>query len=124
MMGIFKLIKTPKTAEPSSYRDPFFPSAGAVECEDPHLQEHYAHSSGLYVCCCEHENALNLRAGKSPFLYLTCGKCGHILCSECLTSNIIAPFDGHKWFFGHDLYDLSKHELFQACANYGLSSRV
>ena len=125
-MGIFNFIKAPKMAQPSFYRDPFLPSAGTAECEYEYarLQKHLSQSSRLYVCCCGHDNALSLRAGKSSFLEPTCGKCGHILCSECLASDIIASFDADKWFFWHDLYDLSKHELFQVCSGCGSSARA
>jgi len=63
---------------------------------------------------------------KVCFPGLTCGKCNHVLCSECRTSDIIVPFDKDKWFFWYGLpsVTLSKHELFQVCSSCGLSARA
>lgn len=123
-MGIFSFIKPSKTAHSAGFRDPFFPSAGAVDNEHPWIQQHHDEPRGIYVCCCGHDNELKFCSGKSPFSELTCGKCAHILCDECHMSDIIALIDQDKWSFWHGLYNVEKHKLFQVCPGCGLSARA
>ncbi|CAO2649028.1 Nn.00g099770.m01.CDS01 [Neocucurbitaria sp. VM-36] len=46
---------------------------------------------GLWVCCCGHENRLVHYRGAFPFKYLNCGRCDHILCPDCRTTEILTP---------------------------------
>jgi hypothetical protein len=44
---------------------------------------------GLWICHCGHENQLTHVTGKYPFGYLKCGRCSHVLCNHCQTSEIL-----------------------------------
>jgi hypothetical protein len=61
----------------------------AAGIEDPVLRVLQQHGDGLWLCCCGHENTLVHYRGAFPFRYLRCGRCSHILCSKCHTTDIL-----------------------------------
>ncbi|KAJ4370391.1 hypothetical protein N0V83_004909 [Neocucurbitaria cava] len=72
-------------------------------------------SDGLWVCCCGHENTLVHYQGAFPFKYLKCGRCDHILCPHCRTSEILTPVQAHILHVELDEQSSARREEVRFC---------
>ncbi|KAH8726349.1 hypothetical protein GQ44DRAFT_578493, partial [Phaeosphaeriaceae sp. PMI808] len=83
------------------------------------------HGDGVWKCCCRHENYLTHYSGAYPFKYLTCGKCSHILCACCETTEILTPvrLTNGKVSLGsvNPNWKVAAARYCRVCSNCGLS---
>jgi hypothetical protein len=80
---------------------------------------------GLWVCHCGHENQLVHLTGAHPFQYLKCGRCEHILCKSCPTSEILTPITSVATEASTSRLQKSTHLAYcSVCLHCGLSHRA
>ncbi|KAF2644349.1 hypothetical protein P280DRAFT_477729 [Massarina eburnea CBS 473.64] len=48
---------------------------------------------GLWRCCCRTDHPLILWEGKHPFEPLKCTNCGHVMCAQCCSTDVITVFN-------------------------------
>lgn len=74
-------------------------------------------SDGLWLCCCGANNELIHWTGPFFFKHLKCEKCGHVLCRNCDTTQILTPWDENPKVAS----DHNGLRLAQVCPSCGLS---
>lgn len=115
------LLVTPRAEQPG-IPQPYL-DAGVQTGDYPNLEKNDT-EDGVWACCaCMRETSLIHVKGPHPFKHLDCVTCGHVLCTNCVTSDIIIPWDQQRVDRplnrpGGEL------RLFQVCPGCGLSHRA
>ncbi|KAH7077158.1 hypothetical protein FB567DRAFT_582927 [Paraphoma chrysanthemicola] len=95
----------------------------AAGVENAHICKAQQYGDGLWLCHCGHENVLMYFRGEFPFKHLKCGRCNHVICDKCHTTDILMPYRSEHAASLAAINTSRRPQVCRVCAECGLTHR-